>query len=102
MDINELKNFQKVSANWMEKHLQAVAWRKHSRKIERWGGMRFLEGKISERIEQRPEKDRLFLPNQSGVIQKRWPCPKRTGHSAKQTLRMEIDLWGEASVIRYF
>jgi hypothetical protein len=25
MDINELKNFQKVSANWMEKHLQAVA-----------------------------------------------------------------------------
>ncbi len=38
---------------WLEEYMQAVASGTYPGKIERGGWMRFVEGKISERIQQR-------------------------------------------------
>jgi hypothetical protein len=43
-----------METNWLEKHLQALAGRTNSGAVERGGRMRFLEGKISARIQLRP------------------------------------------------
>jgi hypothetical protein len=43
----------------MEKHLQAVVGGAHAGRIEGGGQMSFLEGKISDRIQQRPPRIQL-------------------------------------------
>jgi hypothetical protein len=45
--------------SWLEKRLQAVAGGAHAGRIEGGGQMRFLEGKISDRIQQRPPRIQL-------------------------------------------